>query len=147
MENYTQSILLPQTVPQQAFDALTQGIALWWSTAFEGSAQYLGHSFSVHFGQQVFKNIGIESITEPNHITWYVSDALLAVPGLQQQREWIGTRIIWDITTQNGDTIIQLTHEGLHPELECFDICYSGWQQFTDSLQQYITSGKGNPYL
>lgn len=94
MENYTQTILLPQTAPQQAFDALTQSIALWWSTAFEGSAQHPGHSFIVRFGPQVFKNIRIEAISASSHIVWYVSDALLAVPGLQQHQEWIGTRII-----------------------------------------------------
>lgn len=146
MQHYTQSILLPRTAPQQAFDALTQGIALWWSTAFEGSAQQPGHSFTVRFGPQVFKNIRIEALSEPDHITWYVHDALLAVPGLLQQQEWIGTRIIWDISEQNGDTIIQLSHEGLHPALECFDICRNGWQQFTNSLQQYITTGAGDPY-
>lgn len=39
-------------------------------------------------------------------------------------------------------------HNGLVPELNCFEICYPTWKHFvTQSLKKFIETGTGIPYL
>jgi hypothetical protein len=37
-------------------------------------------------------------------------------------------------------------HAGLSPQLECYDMCRAGWDQYLPSLRDYIDTGTGNPY-
>jgi len=39
-----------------------------------------------------------------------------------------------------------LTHIGLTPEIECYDLCKNGWQSFLYSLNKYLTTGIGAPF-
>src|SRR5690606_23589820 len=102
--------------------------------------------FTVRFGDRIYKTMQVQELVHNSKVVWYVEDSLIAVPELQKQTEWIGTSIVWKIASDETVTHLHLTHIALQPEVECYDICVSGWQQFTDSLRSFVETGKGNPF-
>jgi len=145
MENYTATVTINATA-SQLFNALTKGIPLWWTEMFEGSAAEVGSSFTVRFGENVFKTIRVEELVSDAKVVWYVEDSLINIPELNNQKEWIGTTIVWEIKDERDDAVLKLTHIGLNPEIECYQICSSGWQQFIGSLKLYAKTGAGIPF-
>ena len=64
----------------------------------------------------------------------------------KDKSEWIGTKLIFDITNEDGKTQVKFTHEGLVPEYECYKVCYDAWGHYIkSSLYNFITTGKGQP--
>src|SRR5690606_32471247 len=60
--------------------------------------------------------------------------------------EWKGDKIIFEITTLENKTKLQVTQEGLTAENECFDICENAWNTYIQkSLYSLLTTGKGQP--
>lgn len=145
MENYSQTILLNATA-DQVFSALTNHIPLWWTEMFEGSANKQGDRFTIRFGDNIFKTMKVQELSADAKVVWLVEDSLIDVPGLTKQKEWIGTTIIWEIIPKESNTELKLTHIGLSPEVECYEICSGGWQQFIGSLKLFLETGTGTPY-
>lgn len=145
IENYSQTIQLSRSAGQ-VFKALTDEIPFWWTTLFEGAANSKNDRFTVRFGDQIYKTIRVEELHENEKVVWYVEDSLIAVPGLKNQKEWIGTMIVWNIIEMENGTVLQLEHIGLQPEIECYAICIDGWRQFVKSLELYVETGKGQPF-
>ncbi|WP_346239298.1 SRPBCC domain-containing protein [Niabella insulamsoli] len=145
MENYSATIEIDSTA-SQAFDALTNRISLWWTELFEGSANNESDHFTVRFGGGVFKIIEVKEQIYPSKLVWEVKDSLIDLPVLKNKSEWKGTTIKWDLTPYEKRLQLRLTHVGLHPGIECFDICKMGWQQFTHSLQSLLETGQGKPF-
>ena len=60
--------------------------------------------------------------------------------------EWKGDKIIFEITTLENKTKLNVTQEGLTSENECFDICENAWNTYIQkSLYSLLTTGKGQP--
>lgn len=146
LENYRHTLPLA-AAGDKVLKALTEEIPLWWTTTFIGAAHQEGHIFTVRFGEDVYKTIRIEELSRPTKVVWKVIDSLIAVPGLSNQTEWVGTTIVWDLTPRGKSTKLQLTHIGLHPGFECYEICIAGWKQFTDSLKLFVETGEGRPFI
>ena len=145
MGNYSDLIKL-NAPADKVFDALTNKIPLWWTEMFEGSANNKNDAFTVRFGEAIYKTILVKEITNNLKIVWSVTDSLINIPELKNQTEWIGTSIEWEIIQQGSKTELLLTHIGLRPDIECYDICTTGWKQFTNSFKLFVETGKGNPF-
>jgi len=66
--------------------------------------------------------------------------------GSKNQREWEGTKIMFEIARKGSKTEVRFTHVGLNDEHECFNACSEGWGFYVkDSLRKLITTGKGDP--
>lgn len=112
---------------------------------FEGSADKHHGTFTVRFGENVYKTMRTE-LFPSSKVVWHVTDSRINVSGLKNQQEWIGTTIIWEITAYENGSQLQLTHIGLQPTIECYDMCTNGWKQFTDSLKLFLETGTGKPF-
>lgn len=145
MQNYHLKIML-HTTADKVFSALTNDIPLWWTAIFEGSAGKQNDCFTIRFGAHIFKTMKVKELAVNDKVVWLVEDSLIAIPGLSQQKEWIGTTIIWEILPRENATELKLTHVGLIPEVECYEICCGGWQQFTASLKLFLETGTGAPF-
>ncbi len=145
MKDYHTTLKLNTTV-NKLFQGLTRELPFWWTDMFEGSAMNKDDIFTVRFGDNVYKTMKIEGLIYNEKVVWHVENSLIGIPELKNQTEWIGTTIIWELTESGSNVVLQLTHIGLNPEIECYDICSRGWQQFTDSLKSYIETGKGKPF-
>jgi uncharacterized protein YndB with AHSA1/START domain len=130
----------------KVYKSITREINLWWTEMFEGVSDQKDKSFTVRFGPSVFKTMRVEEIIPKEKVVWHVTDTIIDIPELKNKKEWLNTRIVWQLRAEKTKTTIQLTHIGLHPEIECYSICSIGWVQFCDSLKSYLETGKGNAY-
>ncbi|MGL6125993.1 SRPBCC family protein [Chryseobacterium artocarpi] len=145
MDNYT-NIIEVKTKADKAYKALTREIPLWWTDMFEGSSAEVDHVFTIRFGENIHKTMRVEETVIDSKVIWYVEDSLIALPELKNQTEWIGTTIVWEIEKRENTTLLHLTHIGLKPSVECYEICSNGWLQFLSSLKLFLETGKGTPY-
>ena len=54
--------------------------------------------------------------------------------------------MVWEISPEKDSTQIKFTHVGLVPEVECYEMCVKGWDEYVKgSLLKLITKGKGLP--
>lgn len=145
MESYNSSIML-KTTADSVFNALTKAIPSWWTEMYKGHSDKLGDHFIVHFGDPVYKRMEVVELIDNAKVVWFVEDSLIAIPGLINQTEWIGTSIIWEIIEKEDYAEVNLTHKGLLPTIECYAVCTDGWRQFIASLKLYLETGKGTPF-
>lgn len=111
----------------------------WWVGFYEetitGSSQKIGDQFSFHAGggMHITKQKLVELI--PNKkIVWLVTESNLSF--LNNTDEWKDTKLIFDLQQNlEGETKVQFTHEGLVPQIECYDQCTSAWSQYLKQLE------------
>jgi uncharacterized protein YndB with AHSA1/START domain len=124
--------------PERVFAALrtVEGITDWWGPT-AGSAE-AGGTFDVSFpehGQVI--GLHVEPSDE-SRVVWTVEKTPLTP-------EWVGTTIVFDVAASDGGATLHFRHHGLTPELECYDMCHSGWTHFLGSLVSYVDAGEGQP--
>lgn len=129
----------------QVFNTLTENITSWWTQDFSGSSNTLQAEFTVRFGS-TFKTMSVIELIPAKKVVWLCVDSLIDIPELNNNNEWKGTTIIWEINKENLQTKISLTHLGLTPQVACYAICEKGWESFLQSLKAYIETGKGMPF-
>ncbi len=135
-------MITANTSPKEAFDKIAR-VPEWWATDFEGSARKLNDIFTVRFGT-TWVTFKITEAAPDNTITWYVLDC--NIPSLAEKKEWKDTSIIWEILARTNATQIDMTHAGLTPEAECFEMCQKGWNHFIKvSLEKFLNEGEGLP--
>lgn len=137
--NYKYELQLSAS-PEDVFKALTtsKGIAGWWAKSNKLWEENGEEILSLDFGQ-VKKRMKVEETNPPSRLTWRVLECTL--------HEWPGTRISFNIApTLDGSSLLKLEHEGLNPQLECFESCSLGWEYFMASLKLYVETGNGTPH-
>ncbi|MFI5153610.1 MAG: hypothetical protein ACHQET_09775 [Chitinophagales bacterium] len=140
--NYHSKIKVPVST-SKAFDGICR-VDAWWAVNFEGSARKLNDAFTVHFGT-TFGSFKLIEVIEDKKIVWDTVDCYL--PLFKDKTQWRRTQIVWEILPGDEDhTIIEMTHVGLVPGVECFNDCEKGWDFFIkESLFRLLTVGKGLP--
>eukprot|EP01132_Coremiostelium_polycephalum_P000414 gene414-524_t len=146
MNNFDHTISL-NVATNKIFNAITDGIPLWWTQMYEGSGNKQNDIFTIKFGEAVFKTMRVQELVENSKIVWYVENSKLGIPELKNQTEWIGTTIVWQITEKENGAELHITHIGLSPNVECYETCTAGWNQFLNSLTLFLETGHGKPFL
>ena len=137
-------IIAANVTPHEAFNAINS-VSEWWTENIEGSIENLNDVFTVHFGN-AWTTFKIVEFVKDKNIVWLVTDCDLT--WLKDPKEWKDTQISFEISTVNDLTEINLTHVGLVPEIECYNDCKNGWDQyFKESFYKLLTEGKGTPIL
>ncbi|MCL6098032.1 MAG: SRPBCC domain-containing protein [Bacteroidetes bacterium] len=141
-QNYHCSITANITA-KEAFQRITR-VSEWWSENIEGNFEKLNDVFTIHF---VFGDsfvIKIVELVPDKKIVWLVTDCNLT--WIKDKKEWKGTKISFEISTDNNSTQVNFTHIGLVPGIECYNGCVGGWNQYIkESLFKLLTEGKGEP--
>jgi hypothetical protein len=80
----------------------------------------------------------VDTARPSREIVWSVR----AVPPLPAWEEWAGTRIVVRLRPgDDGGTTMTFEHEGLTPQLHCYDTCSRGWSHGLAALRSYVETG------
>ncbi|TCC96034.1 SRPBCC domain-containing protein [Pedobacter hiemivivus] len=140
--DFTTTILVDQS-PKAAFDAINN-VRGWWSEEIEGHTEKLNDEFDYHYQDVHRCKMRLIEVIPEKKVVWLVLDNYFKFT--EDKSEWIGTKVIFEIEKKDNKTQIRVTHQGLVPEYECYDICVNAWTQYVQqSLFNLITKGKGEP--
>ena len=144
-KNITASIEVAQSA-EEVFLAL-RNVPNWWSTDFEGNSSKLNDEFIIHHPDQHYSKQKLIEVLPGKKMVWLVTDSTLYWLEKNKQ-EWTNTKMIFRIITKGDKTILEFTHEGLFPEMECYAMCEKGWAMIiNDWLFHFITAGKPSPEM
>jgi len=134
--------------PKEVFNAI-KNVRGWWSglysEEFEGRTDKLDEEFTFRAGEGAhYSKQKLIEIIPDKKLVWLVTDSNLTF--LENKTEWTGTKIIFEISKKGNKTQIRFTHEGLVPEVECYDSCAPAWAQYLkEKLRNVISKGKKAP--
>jgi|SRR5579884_2630137 len=141
MQDYKSAITAKIGV-NEAFERITR-VSDWWTAGTHGSARKLGDEFTVRWGE-TFVTFKVTELVPGKRAVWLVTDC--NVEGFKDKTEWKGTKVVWDLSSKNGETHVSMTHVGLVPTVACYALCESGWNFYVgESLLRLLTEGKGLP--
>ncbi len=127
--------------PAAEIFTLLLNIDNWWSGLYSentnGKSERLGDEFSFRAGggAHYSKQKLVERI--PNSkIVWLVVESNLNF--INDATEWKDTKICFDIQEETDHTKVTFTHEGLIPQIECYDNCSSAWTQYLTNLKKKL---------
>jgi hypothetical protein len=143
-QDFTTTILLDQT-PTQVFNAINTPQA-WWSGEITGATTQLNDEFTYRYKDlHLSKQKIVESIPDKK-VVWLVTESLINYA--EDKKEWTGTKISFEISKKDNKTQLLFTHQGLDPEIECFESCSYSWTQLIRlGLFTLITTGKSMPIV
>ncbi|MEM8794287.1 MAG: SRPBCC domain-containing protein [Pseudomonadota bacterium] len=149
VENYQEQIHVTASA-HDCFQAVATGMDKWWTKTTKGKLEKVGDRvtarFPPGFGFWTFEAVTLE---EGCRIEMICVDAHHKVDGQPEaiEQEWLGTKIIWEFMDIGGKTEVLMTHDGLTPELNCWEICTDGWNHFfKHSLKAYLEGEDPNPH-
>lgn len=124
--------------PEAVFEALTTaaGVSGWWMPTTGSGIEGGELELSMPNGPVVMR---VDSAQPHSEVRWtvLVCDFLA---------DWVGTRIVFTLRAGgSAGTTLEFRHQGLTPQLECFDMCRQGWEYYLPSLRDYVDTGAGRP--
>jgi len=143
-KNFTATLIVDQT-PEEVFNAV-RNVREWWSGYYsediKGDTEELNDEFSFRAGGGAhYSRQKLVEVIPNKKIVWLVTDSKLDF--LEKKDEWTGTKVSFDISTKGNKTELAFTHEGLTPEIECYNSCAPAWSQYLQNkLLPLITKGK-----
>jgi hypothetical protein len=132
-KNYHKSIVVNAS-KKEALKKISE--VVWWKEDFTGSAEKMGDTFTVPFGEPSFVDFVVSGFIPDERVAWKVTDCFL--PWFQNKKEWNDTEVVFDLSEEGGKTKIDFTHIGLVPEAECYEVCEEGWNGHIENLQKFI---------
>jgi hypothetical protein len=140
-QDYHSSIRANVTA-EEAFDKISR-VGEWWTRSFKGKSKKIGDKFTVRFGD-TFVDFKIDEVVPGKKVVWYVTNCNLH--WIENKTEWKDTKVVWEVSSENGTTTVGMTHVGLTPNVECYNDCKVGWNGYIQkSLSSFMQNGKGLP--
>lgn len=138
--SFTTTLLISQTATE-VYNAINN-VRGWWQGEIIGSTDQLNDEFSYQMKTFHFSKQRVIELIPNKKIVWLVTDSNLSF--LSNKSEWTGTKICFEITEIDNKTQLLFTHDGLYPEIECYNACSNGWSKLIqESLLSLVTTGKG----
>lgn len=131
--------------PHVVFEAISN-VRGWWSETIVGATKNQDDEFEFEVKDVHYSKQRLIEVVPDRRVVWLVTEAKMTF--IKDQDEWMGTKIIFDITYDGSKTKLTFTHEGLVPAIACYKACMPAWTQYIGhSLKQLIETGVGDPNL
>lgn len=130
-KDFTFSVVVDESA-RQVFNAVLD-VRQWWqglySEEISGGTTRLDDEFTFRAGDGGhYSRQKLTEVIPDRKVAWLVTESELTF--LKNRKEWNGTKIIFDITRKGDKTELRLTHQGLTPEIECYDSCSTAWTRY-----------------
>lgn len=137
-EDFTVAVVVDES-PRQVFNAVLN-VRQWWqglySEEIRGATTGLNDEFTFRAGDGAhYSRQKLTEVIPDKKVTWLVTDSELTF--LKNKTEWNGTKIIFEISRKEGKTELRFIHQGLTPQIECYDSCSTAWTRY---LQEKLLS-------
>jgi hypothetical protein len=143
MSDYTASVVVDRSA-QEVFAAINN-VRGWWGEDVQGSNANVGDEFTYRVQDIHYTKLRVIELVPDRRVAWLVLENHMNF--VQDQTEWVGTTISFDLVDRGAQTEVQFTHRGLTPRYECFDVCSDAWGSLlSHSLPSLITTGTGHPF-
>ncbi|MBL0224154.1 MAG: SRPBCC domain-containing protein [Geobacteraceae bacterium] len=126
----------------QVYKALTtlDGLAGWWTEEVAGDTQ-VGGKIEFRFLTKTGKILGrmvmeVQELNKNTDVRWRC---------VEGPEEWVGTDITFQLSEQDGQTIILFGHRNWREAVEGTYHCSMKWATFLLSLREYLETGRGKP--
>jgi hypothetical protein len=141
-QNFTTTILVDQS-PSVVFSAVNNP-KTWWSDDITGVPDEVNGQWRYRFGDNHRSTIRTIELIPGKKVVWLIEDNYFK--SIQDQREWVGNTIVFEISKKGDKTELVFTQVGLTPAYECYKACHYAWTGFIQkSLKSLITTGKAQP--
>jgi uncharacterized protein YndB with AHSA1/START domain len=126
----------------QVYKALTtlEGLAGWWTEEVAGDPAPGGtivFAFRTPTGELKGQmGMRVEQLEENSLVVWRCVDG---------SAEWLDTTIHYELSEQDGQTIVLFAHRGWREVIEFTHHCCTKWATFLLSLREYVETGAGKP--
>lgn len=108
------------------------GLSGWWTIDTTGDAD-VGGTIQFRFPPGGF-DMEVVDLVPGELVRWRVVDG---------PPEWIGTIIDWQLTWNDGFTIVRFAHRGWAEPVEFLSHCSTKWAVYLLSLKAMIETGRG----
>jgi uncharacterized protein YndB with AHSA1/START domain len=130
--------LLIDASPDKVYSALTsaEGLRGWW-TLEANTDEQVGGLAEFIFGEQYHNKMRIAELVQNKIVEWEC---------INGDKEWIGTKFIFDLEEKGGDTILRFIHGNWKEETDFFASCNYHWGYYLRSIKLYCETGSGTPF-
>jgi len=150
MKSYSTSIEVTPA-PTTVFDCINN-VSKWWvrevvgtRTEFEGESSKLNDVFILRHSDVHYSKHQLTDFIPDKKVIWLVTDSKLTWIK-ENKQEWTGTKMVFEIVPDGEKTILNFTHDGLVPHLECYGHCVHFWERVIGEwLFNFIT--KDQPHI
>ena len=127
-----------KAAPADVYQALTKldRLSAWWTADTTGEAS-VGGTIHFRFGERGFFDMKVLELEPAKRVVWQVTDG---------PAEWIGTKVVWDLTPEGAGTTLRFKHQGWREQVDFMAHCSSKWASFLWSMKTLCETGKGSPY-
>jgi uncharacterized protein YndB with AHSA1/START domain len=124
--------------PRDVYNAITarDRLAGWWTADTRGQSE-VGGVVHFQFGDRGFFDMKVLELQPAKRVLWEVTDG---------PKEWIGTKVIWELTGEGAGTTIRFKHQGWREQVDFMGHCSTKWASFLFSLKSLLETGSGAPF-
>lgn len=142
MSDYTTSVRV-DACALRAYEAILD-VRGWWSLEVDGETDRVGGEFDYHYQDVHRCRMRVTELVLGQRVAWLVLENHFDFT--QDQSEWTGTRVLFEISERDGGAEVHFRHEGLVPQHECYDVCSNAWHGYLHgSLKHLVETGTGRP--
>ena len=123
---------------RRVFEAVSTpaGLDSWWTKTCEGSPA-AGIEYTLGFGPE-FDWRAV--------VTQCVPDSAFEIRLTKADSDWQNSRVGFELTEQNGSTMVKFQHEGWPEPNEHYWVSCLCWTRYLDLLKLYAETGESVPY-
>jgi len=131
-------LLIVNSSPEKIYSAITtkEGAANWWTEQTE-IGNKVGDINIFDFGDRYHNEMKISKLIPNKQVEWEC---------LEGDKEWIGTKLIFEIEEKDEGSVLKFTHGNWREETDFFASCNYHWGYYMRSLKIYCETGKGTPF-
>jgi uncharacterized protein YndB with AHSA1/START domain len=131
-------LLVIKSSPEKIYSAITtnEGTAKWWTEQSE-IGNKVGDINIFDFGDRYHNEMIIINLIPNKKVEWEC---------LVGDKEWIGTKLIFEIEEKDKNSVLKFTHGNWREETDFFASCNYHWGYYMRSLKLFCETGKGNPF-